>query len=327
VVEDLKNGVVIRRETTGGEFKSRIEVYNEAGKLQTLDTTDKNGVNIRRELKGGKWFETTTGPSQFDTRLKVWYTKRLEVWNEARTTLLERTTWVDFGDRRNAHPDFDKGWLPLHIVFERVEEKLQDNGNWIITRIGNSNNDSIGLPCHLSIRNQTEVYETMGGKLLSYDREYYDVKSNKELSGVKIHNQWIGDKWVEFTRWPDGSYWKNVWKKQDHGGEGSDDHISKSVLDKKQGFFQVFRYHVYANVWYWGADYGRDNVWEGRQWSLNKDGTPNFNDLTQYNVHSSWGYDNWWYKPGTMAGIYSNGWTCWRYGNPPALDNPGQYLA
>ncbi|HEY7312803.1 MAG TPA: hypothetical protein VH643_25795 [Gemmataceae bacterium] len=293
VVEDITNGVVRRRETTGGEFRSRIEIYNEAGKLQTVDTTDHKDVRILRELKEGKWFETTTGSSEFK--------ERVEIWNEARTTLLERRTTL-----------LNKGWSDdTHSIVET----LQGDGTWKVTRIGV--HKGAGQPFR-EFKTETEVYDRMGGKLLSYEKIYTD--------GGSIRKEWIAGQWVEVTREANGSYTKNVWKKQDHGAEGSKDHISKSILDKQQGFFQVFTYNVSTKIWWGGAPYTYNDAWEGRQYSLDKDGNPNFSDLQLYNVHSRDGYENWWQKGGG-SGYWGNGWKEWRYGGPPELANPGQYLA
>jgi hypothetical protein len=293
VVEDITNGVVRRRETTGGEFQSRIETYNEAGKLLTRETkyTDRT---IHGEWKEGKWVETTTGSTAFRQRIEVYDT-------EARQTLLERTTVLN------------QSW---NSDTERVVETLQRDGTWKVTTFGRT--DRSAGEGFRGFKTQTEVFDRMGGKLLSYEKIYTD--------GQSIRKEWIAGQWVEVTREANGSYTKNVWKKQDHGGDGSEDHISKSILDKGKGYFQVFTYHVSAKIWWGGAPYTYDNVWEGRQYSLDKNGNPNFSDLQLYNVHAPDGYENWWSKLGGRE-YYSNGWKEWRYGGPPELANPGQYLA
>jgi hypothetical protein len=316
VVEDYKNGAVIRRETKGGEFQSQIETFNDAGKLQTRETRYGDGRTVHGEWKAGKWVETTTGSKEFKERTEVYD-------SEARTTLLERSTTLNGGWNSDTS----------HVV-----ETLQADGSWKVTSFGRTSL-SAGEKVR-QFKTQTEVFDKMGGKLLSHEKIYTD--------GQSIRKEWIAGKWVETTREANGSYVRNVWTKSDHGSEGSGDHISKSVLDKERGVFQVFNYHVRADIWWGGLPYSYSDATEVRQYSLNKDGTPNLNDLTQYNVHyvkpgyrtepsikfpkGQWiepvTYSNSWYKAGTPGkNTYSNGWMEWRYGGAPALDNPTQYLA
>jgi hypothetical protein len=118
----------------------------------------------------------------------------------------------------------------------KAQGVLRNDGKWEVTTTG-----TLAVE---GFTKRVEVFDKVDGKLLS--RNTTNMKfflGDKHLSTVLPY--------VQELWFADGGYHKHVWKKEAHGPEGSNDHISRTVISN--GMMIVTGYHLKGNTVYNGA--------------------------------------------------------------------------